>query len=399
VVAALAVSASGGVPAPRHPEAATPALRAYTATFPDHPAVDETQWVDQTTAHLGLSSTRIVVRGGSALAGALRYLDAWRLPPTTPNHFFWAPQLERAGADGARVMLDGEGGDELFGLSPYLLADRLRQGRLLSSARLAARIPGAVRPVVSARTWRLLRRFGLKGALPPAAHRLARRVRGPQPYAPRWMRLETAKLLLDTDSTWDWKEIPGPRWWAWQVHAVTRGPGPSLVYEQSRRRAAMAGLEPRHPLVDVDVVELALRLPPEIAFEPRYSRPTLRQAVAGLLPEEVRLRTGKSSFDAVFHAALAGPDLAAVRRILGASTAELGAYVDLDEVRRTLLDPDPPADRASLQRWAITVWRMLLAECWLQGQADDSYVSSLPEREGLDAVDFDLVTMDAVLDR
>ncbi len=382
-IAALTVAANA--------RSRTSVPRAYSATFPSHPEADEAQWLDRVAAQLGIPSTRIVVRGGSALAGALQYLSAWRVPPTSPNMFFWAPLLERAGAEGTRVMLDGEGGDELFGLSPYLLADRLRHGRLISSARLATRIPGTARPLVSSRTWLLVRRFGLKGILPAAVHGFARRVRGTERYAPAWMRPDTSRQWLDTDATWRWKDIRGPRWWAWQVDTVTRGLGPALVYEQSRRRAAMAGVEARHPLVDLDVVELVLGVAPEMAFDARYSRPALRQALAGLLVDEVRLRPDKSSFDAVFHAALAGPDLGAVRRILGAPGAEVGAYVDLDEVRHTMLDPEPPTDPGSRQNWAIDVWRLLLAECWLRAQLDDSFVGGLAAREGLAAPEYDLV--------
>ncbi|HXA42022.1 MAG TPA: asparagine synthase-related protein [Candidatus Solibacter sp.] len=383
---AVAALAAGSSPRPQP-------LRAYSAVFPGHPQVDETKWVDRVTAYLGMPSTRIVLRGGSALAGALGYLAAWKVPPTSPNMFFWAPLLERAGGDGIRVMLDGEGGDELFGISPYLLADRLRQGRLVSAATLATRFPGPVRPLLSSRTWALLRRFGLKGAAPMLAHRVARRARGLRHYAPAWMQSDTARRWLDTDVTWRWKTIPGPRWWAWQVDTVTRGLGPALVYEQSRRRAAMAGLEARHPLVDVDVVELALSLPPELAFDNDHTRPTLRLALAGMLPDEVRLRPDKSSFDAVFHAALAGPDLPAIRRILGGSDAEIGAYVDLEMVRRTMLDHDPPTDPASLQHWAIEVWRLVLAECWLQAQLDETYLQGLRLRQGLAPADYDLVAL------
>ena len=109
-----------------------------------------------------------------------------------------------------------------------------------------------------------------------------------------------------------------------------------------------------------------------------------------MLPDEVRLRTAKSSFDAVFHAALAGPDLAATRRILGAADAELGAYVDMEFVRREFVDPDPPSEEKPRQRWAIQVWRLLMAECWLRLQADSSFAERLADREGLISVAYDI---------
>jgi asparagine synthase (glutamine-hydrolysing) len=321
-------------------------------------------------------STRIVVKGGSVLSGALSYLSAWQVPPTSPNLFFWIPLLQQAAVDGIQVMLDGEGGDELFGLSPYLLADLVRRGQILAAIALAQRFPGSVNPAAPSRIWRLLRRFGLKGAMPAAAHRAARRLRGPEHYAPSWMRPVTARTWIESEAGFDWKRLPGPRWWAHLVHSVLLGVGPALVYEQSRRRAEMAGLRARHPLVDVDVIELMLRIPPDLAFDQRFSRPLFRASLTGLLPDEVRLRPSKSNFDAIFHAALAGRDLPVVRQLLGRQDARLGEYVDLASVRRQLLDPGPPEGRSARQAWAIGIWRLLMAECWLQTLED----SAFPER-------------------
>jgi asparagine synthase (glutamine-hydrolysing) len=368
-----------------------PRLRAYSATFPGYPTVDESELIDRTLAQVGLRSTRISVRGGSVLAGAAGYTGVWRLPPTSPNLFFWQPLLERAGMDGTGVMLDGEGGDELFGFSPYLLADRLRGGRPLSALALARHWPPPMHPDSPARVLLRLRRFGVKGAMPPAAHGLIRRVRRLEHYAPPWMSPTLARgWLAGERSGFSWKELPGPRWWASIAAGVTRGVGPATVYEQSRRRAALAGLQARHPLVDVDVIELVLGLEPELAFDPRFSRPLLRASVAGLLPDEVRLRREKSSFDALFHAILAGPELTTARRLLAAREAELRAYVDLDSIERQLLAVDPPAAGPARQVWALRVWRLLTAECWLRSQADASFLPSIAEREGLPGADYEL---------
>jgi len=230
--------------------------------------------------------------------------------------------------------------------------------------------------------------------MPAAAHRIARRGRRLEHYAPTWMAPATARLWLDTEAGYAWKSLPGPRWWAYLVEAVVLGLGPALVYEQSRRRAAMVGLRARHPLVDVDVVELVLGLDPELAFDSRLSRPLLRDAVHGLLPEEVRLRQGKSNFDAVFHAALAGPDLPFLREILGARDAEIGAYIDLAEVRRDLLEPEPPTGTWR-RTWAVRLWRMVMAECWLRAQREIGFVSQFADR--LPSPDMEFVADDGTV--
>lgn len=358
-------SAVAALAADRRPE-----IPAYSAVFPEHPAADESRQIELTTAALGLPSTRMSVRGGSVLAGALPYLAAWQVPPSSPNLFFWTALFARAAGDGIATMLDGEGGDEIFGFSPYLLADHLRAGRPDRALALAQRWPGwpsSPRSAVLAR----LRTFGVRGALPPAAHLTMRRRRPVASYAPAWLNPGLARQwLAGEESAFAWKRIEGPRWWAYLVHTITRGIGAATVYEQARRRAALAGLEARHPLADVDLVELMLRCPPEIAFDPRHNRPLLRAAMAGALPEAVRLRPRKSFFDVVFHAGLAGADLPALRALLHPGTAELGAYVDLVTIEREFLAGDPARHPRGLAHWALIAWRLATAELWLRSQRD-----------------------------
>jgi asparagine synthetase B (glutamine-hydrolysing) len=327
------------------------------------------------------------------IGGSLGYFDRWQLPPTSPNMFFWFPLLEQAAADGIRVLLDGEGGDQLFGMSPYLLADRLRRARFLGAVKLANRMPGTKGPQLVRRVGRRVRRFGVKGAAPAWMHVLARRWHGPGYYAPKWMRPDTAKPWLATEPDFVWKYLDGPRWWAFQVDAITRMSGNDLVYNQSLCRGAMLGIEPRHPLVDVDVVEFMLSLPPELSFDPRYSRPLLRDAMAGLIPDPVRLRPAKSSFDAIFHQCLAGRDLPLVRRLLGDRDARIGAYVDLPLMRRALIDPDPPGTAGSQQLWAINVWRLLTLEIWLRTQESRQVIGDLYHGAGPDPADLSLFGM------
>ena len=346
-------------------------VAAYSAVFPDHPGMDEAQLIDLTARSLGIESTRIVVRGGSTLTGAVNYIRSWQVPPTSPNLFFWAPLLERAATDGIDVMLDGEGGDELFGFSPFLLADRLCRGRLLSALRLARHWPGETRPPSRELVWYRLREAGIKPLLPPAAHRISRRRHGLDHYAPAWLpRALAVQWLASEDSSFSWKQISGPRWWAYVVYLVTQGAGPSAVYEQARRRCRAAGIEPRHPLVDIDVIDVALRLDPELAFGHRFNRPMLREAIAGRVPDDVRLRRGKSNFDALFHQLLAGPELPAVRQLLEPRAAKLGAYVDVGFLYRELLEGDPRSQPEGLMQWAIRVWRLATAELWLRVRED-----------------------------
>lgn len=344
---------------------------AWSATFPDDPVADEAPLIGSVARSLDLPATAHEVRGGSVVAGATEFLETWGVPPTSPNLFFWLPLLRRARAEGVTAMLDGEGGDALFWLSPHAVADRLAHGRLHSAVRLARRVHGAGDDGPDTRTTlRILRAWGVRGLVPPTAIALRRRARGAGAYAPSFFSASSARTYVETTTEHDWRRLDGPRWWRSLAWAAT-GLGSTLLHDGARRRGAMAGVDSRHPLLDVDVVETVLSLPPELAFDPRHSRPLLREAVRGLVPDDVRLRKSKSHFDSVFHGALSGRDLDAVRAYLGDPGAEVGAYVDGRKMREQLIDR-PPGVGVGLQTWALHVWRLLTAELWLRRESGET---------------------------
>jgi asparagine synthase (glutamine-hydrolysing) len=363
-----------------------PPRRAYSAVFPDHPSIDEAPLIARLCADLGLAGTRAVVRSGSVLSGAIPYIEHWAIPPVSPNLFFWGPLLERAAADGCDALIDGEGGDEVFGLSPYLLSDLLARGRISEVLDLVRRVPGADGDPTRRQIRDYVLRYGV-GGLPPAwAHALSRSLRGPGSYVPAWIRPAAARdFALHVDGA-AWKRGRGRRWQRFLRWATGPGLGPALLYEHSRLRAAMAGLEARHPLTDPDVIELMLRLPPEHAYDPHRTRPLLRAALAGLVPDEVRLRPAKSTFDAIFQDSLLGPDLPLVRAFLGPG-ARVGEYVDLDVAERRLLNAVPPAGSPERPLWAGWLWRLLTGEAWLRSLEDPSGLRRTATAAGMSEAD------------
>lgn len=377
--------AARSVPKDRAPRAA------YSAVFPGHRSVDEAQLIDRLTGALDLPSVRIAVHDGSVLAGAVEYISTWQVPPTSPNLFFWLPLLRRAAADGVDIMLDGQGGDEMFSMSGYLIADRLRSGRLVSALSLARQFPSGLDAQDARRVRARIRDYGVRRVLkaPVAVRKMRDAWRSPQGTSPDWFGAELAQARVDTDEQRSWLDAEQPEWAAWLAHSVT-GNATVLAYDYIRQRSKLAGLEARHPLIDVDVIELMLRLPPEFSFDSALNRPLLREAVAGLVPDELRLRTTKSSFDEVFRAALTGPDMPVARRLLEDPRAELARYIDLELMSRELLAA-PPTDEHARIDWAVQVWRLLTAECWLRSQADPSFTAALLDGGELRGASYELL--------
>jgi asparagine synthase (glutamine-hydrolysing) len=342
-------------------------VSAYSAVFPEHPAVDESALIEQLRERLGLDGVTAEVRAGGMLASALESIETWALPLLSWGDFWALPLLHAAAADGVRVTIGGDGGDELFGARVHLLADRLRAGHPFQAVALARELPGAGDRPARGDVARIVAEAAVAGALPYRLHRLAR-----APFTrrdlPGWLRPRTARDLIDSEDPLAWKRMDGPRWWAKTAHGLTRGVEEIGVFEHQRRRAASAGLEARHPLFDLDLLELCLRQPPLATFDRYRNRPVLRAAVAGQLPDAVRLRPHKATFDSVLVDSLTGPDEAIVRRLVCDPGAELGAYVDQRGIERALFDADSPLREQPFQ-WMAQVWRLTTTECWLRAQA------------------------------
>ncbi len=351
---------------------------AYSGTFPGQRWTDESDLILAGARAYGLPSTRIVVEGGSAVAGGLEYLRRWGVPPVSANVFWWSALGRRAAEDGVRVLLDGEDGDRLFGVSFYYLADLLRRGRVRAAGRLVRRMGVLEGPKTHSRVAKLLYHFGVKGGLPPELILAVRARRPPARHVPPWFTTESGRAYHETETPTSFMRRGVPRWWGSQVESLTRGAGTAILFDHTRRRAGLVGMEMRHPFADVDLVELVLCLPHEFAYDPRFSRPLVRDAMKGIVPEELRLRRSKSFFDPIQRAALI-EDLTLIDRLLSDREARIAAYVDTDVIRRELLERAPGRHEQPDPSWNIYIWRLVMLECWLRSQEDGAFIDRVRE--------------------
>jgi hypothetical protein len=106
-----------------------------------------------------------------------------------------------------------------------------------------------------------------------------------------------------------------------------------------------------------------LQLAPELAFHPVHDRALARDAMRGLLPDQIRLRQEKPIFNSALESALNGPDARRAEEILR----------DLPEPLRAHLSPSSMAQlRAGslLGAQALDAWRVLIAALWLRHEFD-----------------------------
>lgn len=359
-------------------------LTGYSMTFPHAPTVDESLLIRTVAGHLGIASTQMQVLGGGMLGGGLRFLERWGVPCPAPNAVFIAALQDRAAADGIHLMLDGEGGDELFGADPYLPADRLRDGRVVEAWRACRRFPGAdLDPSLGSS----LRDFGslaLYGALPGRLQSWRRSLRQPRRLFPTWLSDSAARALADGEDAWGWKRGGAPLWWSHRTSLLCGAREDMEVFQVLRMLGASSGLVRRHPLLGLELVELVLSLPPEHALDPVLDRPLARRAMRGRIPDVIAGRADKSLFTPLIRSHLLGADADVVRGLLLSPSAEIRRFVAADRLRERL-DAALAASRPTA--FALPAWRLAMMECWLRSQSDPGFVAGLLARPSLAGLD------------
>lgn len=334
---------------------------ALSAVFPDHPETDERALIEATAARSGLAAEQIEFEPGQRiLPSALAHIERWRLPPASPNLFVWEPLMARARELGVARMLDGEGGDELFGTAPALIADRLRGGRLAGAWKLCGRIPGVGEHPGRALRLRALRRFGVNPLIPAAT--LHRRHRRRARSDPAGSLLGVADRVALADLEEDPRPAEGPLWWRGLVATLTGGDELDVA-GHLRREEIDEGIERRHPFLhDLELVETVLSLPPELGFDPLRDRPLLRDALADHAAGEVLARQGKARFNPLLAEALVGPEGDSLLAGLGNADAPVREYLDGAALDR-LLAVDRSAVSGTVEG---RLWRLGVADLWLR---------------------------------
>lgn len=351
-------------------------LVAYSMTFPAHPDLDETRLIDAVARQLGIESVQMQVRGGSMVGRGLEFLATWELPTPIPNTVFMTELQRCASERGTTVMLDGEGGDELFEADPFLPASLLRAGRWLAAWQLCRQVPGFGDDPAIRQVWRAFVQLGIRGAAPAGLRRLRRAMRKVDGLAPEWFLPGCARNFRETHDQLAWRRAGGPLWWTHLADVLTAGRERAWAFDYLRQTAGLSELDDRHPLLDLGLVELVLELPPEYAYDRHLSRPLIRDAMRGLVPDGVRLRSGKTFFTPLIYDSLFRDDLPLVRELLEAPGGELRAFVDPSTVSSLL---DAAGSGADTGAFAIGAFRLVMAECWLRAQADRDFPQRLIE--------------------
>lgn len=273
-----------------------------------------------------------------------------------PVTMFWSRDRKRNGTlrdAGAEALLSGIGGDHLLEGNLRFFADRLAAGSFRSVSREMAH-------------WAALQRvsfwkFGFQTALLPllpAAARShfaskSRNLRIPDWVADAFRKRSDMDSYLRRTTAPSLPEGSLPRYRSGNIEHVNflartlPRPQPSVSYER------------RYPFLYRPLVELTLRLLPELKVHPLGRKVVLREALRGVLPELVRARLGKGGVGTRMLWALNHEHRLIERMLRDPILAQMG-YVDAARLRKAY-----EVARNGTERLTVPIFTTLALETWL----------------------------------
>jgi asparagine synthase (glutamine-hydrolysing) len=330
--------------------------KTFSSCFED-PAYDERRFIVPILERTG-AEPHYVFPDPKELAATVSQLVWQQDEPFGSTSIFAQWNVMRlASQRGVKVLLDGQGADELLagyhGFFGAFFADLAAGRRWAVLARELAcyrRLHGPIPRYVLAN---LARAF-----LPSVLVRLARsRMTGSvdwitADFRRRWGPLRTAP------------SPPGSHLQSMQHQLLTRNGLRALLHYEDRNSMAF-GIETRLPFLDYRVVEFLHGLDAGLKIHNGWTKAVLREAMAGILPEEVRLRVDKMGFvtpeDVWFRTSLR--EMA--WDVLSDSRTRARGYLNVDAALREFAD-----HLAGRKNISFTIWRWLNLELWCRRFVD-----------------------------
>jgi len=329
-VAAMACHLRGGA-----------AMRAYAGRFPQTLSCDEGEYLAALRGVGGMELRDLNVSASSPLAAYSELLPTLDEPVLVQNLHLWTTVYRAAQVDGIRIVLDGHDGDSALGRSAS--GDAALRAGLQAKPGLGLRVMDQLRGLRQRLRARRPTVAALDMLVPEFAHATQAKERLSAVAASR-------SAVADVDMRA--RHI-------WQLSKGYSG----YATERLSSIAAHFGIDARHPFYDVRLLSWCVGLPPNLKERDGYSRWVLRHELAGVLPESLRWRVGKTSLSAQFHHAFVGADADVIEELLNQPGSPLAAYVDLAKVRALWKRYQrQPRNQDSTPLWAIVTLGLWLKD-------------------------------------
>lgn len=333
--------------------------KTFSAVYEDK-SVDEREYSQAVVAQTGAAAFLIFPTAQDILRDMPRVVYHQDEPFGSTSIFAQWYVMQRAHAEGMKVMLDGQGADELLaGYHPYFgpyLASLLRQGRLL-------RVLGEVRQ------WKRHHGYPLSYFMTQvAAGALSKLLPRPIITGLVAMTKQNGSLFLRPDFLRQY-ETGQPQVRGFrdplqnELHRVLTIGLPALLHYEDRNSMAWS-IEARVPFLDYRLVEFMFSIPNRFKIADGTTKVVLRQAMKNILPAKVRTRQSKLGFATPEQRWFRESFQTMARDVLTSESFRGRGIIDAD--RALALFDGYVAGKAKFGIGPSTIWRWVNLELWFR---------------------------------
>jgi asparagine synthase (glutamine-hydrolysing) len=328
----------------------------------DDPTYNETEWSARVAKHLGVQHRIEIIepKARDLFEHLMHFMD----DPIGDFSIFPTYLVSKLAREHVTVALSGDGGDELFGgYETYLAQER---------ARAWERIPAVVRERVVVPLVEGLAPSAAKKGFVNKAKRFVEGARfDPELGHARWRLFLTAaarESLLTAPALARMPTSPGEHIERLHEAAKDADARDRTLYTDFRsylvdnclakvdRMSMACSLEARVPLLDLEVVDLAFRLPPDLKFNSRETKIALKNVAARHVPRECVFRP-KEGFSIPIKNWLKTEFRDLVSRYLDPAALRADGIFQVAEVERLWQEHDSNKANHSHVLWALLVFQ------------------------------------------
>jgi asparagine synthase (glutamine-hydrolysing) len=322
-------------------------ISTFSGVFPGH-AFNEEGYIDKISQDLGLDGHKIMISAEAFRSDIHDFVRSMGEPVPGPSPYAQYQVFKRAKEEGVTVLLDGQGADELFAGYHYFygfygagMLSKFRLGRFLDG------IQGALTKTKSS--------IALKSFVFLIAPR--------RTQVRHFVKMSNiSKALLEDvsaessyfDDYYGSEDLPA----SLRFHMDSKLEH-LLRWEDSNSMAHSR--ESRVPFLDVDVIEFALSLPPEFIMREGWTKGVLRDAMRGIVMDEILDRKDKIGFGTPEEAWLREPYFKPMLESFMSGAPACSEYVDVKRTREMMR-----AHASGKSDHGRAIWKTLMLEKWLR---------------------------------
>lgn len=346
----------------------------FTGRFTIGPEYDETAYAQVLARKRGFELLQVDIDASDFVDNIRKVIFHLDYPVAGPGSF---PQymVSQLASRHRKVVLGGQGGDEIFGgYTRYLIAyfEQCIKAAIdgtMHNGNFVVTYESIIPSLTTLRNYKpLLTEFWREGLFDSMDRRYFRLINRAHDLSEvRWELLGDYSPFETFRGLFHGANVGKECYFDQMTHFDFKTLLPALL--QVEDRVSMAhGLEARVPLLDHPLVELAATVPADVKFKDGNLKHLLRNAVAGRIPEEIRQRTDKMGFPTPLLEFTKQDARDFVRDVFLSRNALEREYVDNAAVLRGL-DREP--------RFGRKLWGFLSLELWQQEFHDkqDSFKS------------------------